>query len=106
MSYRVTQITQKYSRALYGLVIVDTFEANEVTVMPSNVWRKQKELRRKLHAGRNNNHQNENNENMTLSQREKEQLFGMNTNDFFDLHEMHSKYQHVFQGPYRLLQVR
>jgi hypothetical protein len=98
MSYRVSQIEQKYSRSLYGIVIVDTYQTGDVSVSSSQ-WTKQKKLQKKLQLS------NSGNESSVITPQEKEQLFHMNTRDYFDLHEMHTKYQNVFQGPYRLLQV-
>ena len=98
MSYRVSQIEQKYSRSLYGIVIVDTYQTGDVSVSSSQ-WTKQKKLQKKLQLS------NSGNESSVITLQEKEQLFHMNTRDYFDLHEMHTKYQNVFQGPYRLLQV-
>lgn len=97
MSYRVSQIEQKYNRSLSGLIIVDTYQTND-DIIPVSEWKKQKTLKKKLMAASQNDTE-------LMSMQDRDALFHMNTHQKFDIYNMHSTYQHVFQGPYRLIQV-
>jgi hypothetical protein len=103
MTYRVAQIEQKYNRSLYGLLLVETYQAGGVTV-PASQWVKQNKLRKKL-AVTNQDTDRDTDSNVTITLQEREELFHMNTNKQFDIHHSHAAYQHLFQGPYRLIQV-
>jgi len=99
MSYRVNQISQKYGRSLHGVVIVDTFETGDESV-PHEDTKRQSKLRKRLGQGS----EGEGN-NSSFAAHEREQLFHLNTRHTFDPLRVHSRYQHAFQGPFRLLQV-
>ena len=95
MRYRVTQIEEKYGRVLYGLIVVDAYKSHHDESIPKSQWMKQKKLRRKLYGE----------DNKTISLREKEELFHLNTNNQFDIQHIHDSYRNVFEGPLRLVQV-
>jgi hypothetical protein len=124
MSRRVAQIEQKYHRSLHGLVIVDTYQSREVA-MTATQRMKQKKLRRKLACTPEHTEEGgqdaassaaagagggagggSGNCSKGLSGPDREELFHLNTHQRFGLQELHVAYQHLLQGPFRLLQAR